>query len=57
MDPRTVHAEAGSRPREVHVAGAGASEVAEKDAKESEADPFWMYDEGVDELSRETKES
>ena len=25
MDPRTVHAEAGSRPREVHVAGAGAT--------------------------------
>ena len=39
------------------VASAGAGEIAEADAKESEVDSFWTYDEGMDELSRETKES
>ncbi|KZT70878.1 DUF590-domain-containing protein [Daedalea quercina L-15889] len=39
------------------VASAGVGEIAEADAKEGEADPFWSYDEGLDELSRETKES
>ncbi|KAH9933479.1 DUF590-domain-containing protein [Fomitopsis serialis] len=39
------------------VASAGAGEIAEADAKDGETDPFWTYDEGLDELSRETKES
>ncbi|KAH9839977.1 DUF590-domain-containing protein [Rhodofomes roseus] len=39
------------------VAGAGVGEIAEADAKDGDGDAFWTYDEGLDELSRETKES